>query len=205
MDNGSNSVRIYEIVGEVTATGRSARPLSCNDMSRFTAMSTAADETSSNRWRRRERDDWYPTRWVPASGVEATQTGVRTERRQLAVLGVLAGLVFFGSATWGAASVARNSKARQHVEGQLQPQNQEFQEEDIAVTSSLNAALDINMAADLATSDEGEELFKIHVYNSYTKDDPIQLYKWEYMAEPHKPTRMELLNWPEASDQLDYR
>lgn len=133
------------------------------------------------------------------------QTGVRTERRQLAVLGVLAGLVLFGSATWGAASVARNSKARQHVEGQLQPQNQELQEEDMVVTSSLNAAVDMNLAAAAATSNEEEELFKIHVYNSYTKDDPIQLYHWEYMAEPHKPTRMELLNWPAASDELDYR
>ncbi|CAM9254244.1 unnamed protein product [Phaeothamnion confervicola] len=42
------------------------------------------------------------------------------------------------------------------------------------------------------------------VYNSYTKDAPVQEYGWEHLAEPYRPTTMQLMGWPAAGPELDY-
>lgn len=58
--------------------------------------------------------------------------------------------------------------------------------------------------ANLAASDLPSELM-VRLFNAYTDKNPIELYPWEHMAEPHKPSTMELLDWPESSDELEYR
>lgn len=104
---------------------------------------------------------------------------VRTERRQLAILSVLGALVFLGA--WGVTTSV--------------PQRIQQHQQDL-----LSSSRDANLAA----SDLPSEL-KVRVFNAYTDKNPIELYPWEYMAEPHKPTTMELLDWPVSSDELDYR
>lgn len=43
------------------------------------------------------------------------------------------------------------------------------------------------------------------MYNAYTKDNDIELYPWEHVAEPYAPTTMEVLDWPQTGDNLEYR
>lgn len=46
---------------------------------------------------------------------------------------------------------------------------------------------------------------KIRVYNTYTKDHPIQHYPWEHVAEPYRDTMLEIQSWPGWEDNVDYR
>lgn len=73
-----------------------------------------------------------------------------------------------------------------------------------AVTPAV-ASGDVVAPTDGAPSDDRPTELKVRMYNRYTKDNGIELYPWEHMAEPHKPTTMELLDWPQADENLEYR
>lgn len=127
----------------------------------------------------------------------------RRERRHLVILSVLAGVVFFGCGMLGATSrysppVSTNtgsfsaSEASQPVSGSGRDAGQEQLDGE-----------GMSLAA-TGTSGEMPEL-KVHLFNKYTQDNAIELYPWEHSAEPYKPSTMELLDWPEAGENLEYR
>lgn len=60
----------------------------------------------------------------------------------------------------------------------------------------------------LATSrgDRAAPAIGVKVYNEYTRGHPIQLYPWEHMAEPHRPTTLKINNAPEVlGEDVEYR
>lgn len=70
----------------------------------------------------------------------------------------------------------------------------------------LNPAASTGLAAtNVADGSGSSDDLKVHLYNFYTKDNPIELYPWEHVAEPYAPTTMELLDWPQTGDNLEYR
>lgn len=130
-----------------------------------------------------QRQGWWNT---ARRGVD----GVLTERRQLVILSVLGGLVFFG-----ASSISNRTTA---------PRVQQVD----ATGSSETAGEATGFrggASMLALSADSPNPLKVRLYNAYTMDNPIELYPWEHLAEPHKPSTMEMLDWPAASDELEYR
>lgn len=139
---------------------------------------------------------WWNVRWSRSGAF-------RKERKHLVILSVLAGLVFFGAGLLGgtsratapeqptsAGSFSATSKVDSVPPGQRNP----------AVETGLAAAT--NVAAD---GGEPSGDLKVHLYNFYTKDNDIELYPWEHVAEPYTPTTMEVLDWPATSDNLEYR
>lgn len=129
----------------------------------------------------------------------------RRERRHLVILSVLAGVVFFGCGLLGGTTKTRYSPPASTSTGSFSASAatqsgsgsiREAEQEQAGGTGMSLAAT--------GTSGETAEL-KVHLYNKYTKDNPIDLYPWEHLAEPYKPSTMELLGWPEPGENLEYR
>lgn len=119
--------------------------------------------------------------------------GVNSERRHLAILSVLGGLVFFGAGCWGATTVSGRAITPQSA-------NAAYSVEQ----STPGSKVGVNLAATGVSSAEDGDL-KVRLYNSYTENNPVQLYPWEHLAEPYKPTVMEVLDWPASGDDVEYR
>ncbi|CBJ26075.1 tyrosinase-like protein 2 [Ectocarpus siliculosus] len=63
-----------------------------------------------------------------------------------------------------------------------------------------------NLAAEVDSSGETTTTeLQVRMFNTYTLQNPITLYPWEHMAEPLKPSTMELLDWPVSGEHLEYR
>lgn len=127
------------------------------------------------------------------------------ERRHLVILSVLAGVVFFGCGLLGGTATSRYSAPASSNTGsfsasattqQVSGSGREAEQEQLEGAGMSLAAM--------GTTGETPEL-KVHLFNAYTKDNPIDLYPWEHVAEPYKPSTMELLDWPESGDNLEYR
>lgn len=129
----------------------------------------------------KSRRPWRDSKWQG-------NDGVKSERRHLALLSVLGGLVFFGAGCWGASSVTNRNTQSLNA-----PYGGYTQGPGDVPSPSINLA-------DVASLE-----LKVRSYNSYTKDKAVTLYPWEHLAEPHKPNVLELLNWPASGDELDYR
>lgn len=127
----------------------------------------------------------------------------RSERRHLVFLSVLGGLVFFGAGLLGGtASASRISSP--------QTPSTETLSSVSKVGTVPSAEAGVVKSTSLATSavlssEASNKELKVRMYNSYTEYNPIELYPWEHMAEPYKPTTMELLDWPEAGERVEYR
>lgn len=46
---------------------------------------------------------------------------------------------------------------------------------------------------------------RLRVFNSYTKDNPIEKYPFEYIAEPYRSTILEIESWTGLDDNVEYR
>lgn len=145
-------------------------------------MSTAAAGEGRN---------WWNVRWSRSGAFH-------NERRHLVILSVLAGLVFFGAGKLGGST---GTSAPQQATGAGS-----FSASAQANAAPAGAAGQTGLAATIA-ADVGypSEDLKVRMYNAYTKDNPIELYPWEHVAEPYAPTTMEMLDWPESNDNLEYR
>lgn len=140
----------------------------------------------------------------------------RNERRHLIFLSVLAGVVFFGCGLLGTTSLysapasqdtpgsfsASSAAATQPVAGSQQQQQQQF----AAVAAAGAEGSSSSGGGDGSSGETQEEPeLKVHVFNSYTKGNPLDLYPWEHVSEPYKPSTMEVLDRPPSGDNLEYR
>eukprot|EP00752_Nemacystus_decipiens_P016248 g14528.t1 len=123
------------------------------------------------------------------------------ERRHLAILSVLAGVVFFGCGLLGGTATSRYSAPSSSNSGSFSASagTQPVSEAEQAQLGGAGMSL-----AATGTTGETPEL-KVRLFNKYTQDNPIELYPWEHLAEPYKPSTMELLDWPESGENLEYR
>jgi len=133
----------------------------------------------------------------------------RNERRHLVILSVLAGVVFFGCGLLGGTSSSRYSAVTPSNTGSFSAsaaaQSGSGSEEE---GQGQRDGSDMNLAATVGaaggSSGETAEL-QVRVYNAYTVNNPIELYPWEHMAEPYKPSTMEVVGWPSSGENLEYR
>lgn len=147
----------------------------------------------------------------------------RNERRHLIFLSVLAGVVFFGcgvlgatsrysapkasldTATTGSGGASSAATGGQQVPGsQQQQQHQQNQQQRLATVAGAAGLGSSTSSSGGGDADSSDDL-KVHVYNAYTAGNPLDLYPWEHMAEPYKPSTMEVLGWPQSGDNLEYR
>lgn len=146
-----------------------------------------------------DRRKWWDVRWSRSGAF-------RNERRHLVILSVLGGLVFFGAGLLGGTATTRNAAPHS-------PDTESFSATSQAGALSSGAAKGLNPVAstDLAaaniaaSSDQQAPELRVHLYNWYTQSNEIELYPWEHLAEPHKPTTMDLLDWPESDEHVEYR
>lgn len=128
----------------------------------------------------------------------------RKERRHLVVLSVLAGLVFFGAGLLG--GTTRTTASQQATSAGSFSAAAQVDSVPPGTVGQLNPAASTGLAAtNVADGSGSSDDLKVHLYNFYTKDNPIELYPWEHVAEPYAPTTMELLDWPQTGDNLEYR
>lgn len=45
----------------------------------------------------------------------------------------------------------------------------------------------------------------VRVSNDYTTHTAIQLYPWEHMTEPYRPTKFKVKSWPDMPDEVQFR
>lgn len=128
------------------------------------------------------------------------------ERRHLMFLSVLGGLVFFGAGMLGGTTRLSSSSKQepQQASHSLSAVPQGGSPSSRQAQEGSNAAASTGMLAAIPNGDAPSEL-KVHLYNSYSQNNPIDLYPWQFLAEPFKPTTMELLDWPASGEQLEYR
>lgn len=128
------------------------------------------------------------------------------ERRHLVILSVLAGVVFFGCGLLGGTATSRYSPPASTSTGSFSasPATQAASGSGSEAEQEQLDGTGMSLAAATGTSGETLEL-KVHLFNAYTQDNPIDLYPWEHMAEPYKPSTMELLGWPQPGENLEYR
>ena len=141
-----------------------------------------------------ERRKWWDVRW-------SRSEAFRNERRQFVILSVLGGLVFFGAGLFSGVISTNAAASRAGSLSSTSTKSASIPMEKGAVESARLDALDV---VTTEASEKPKEL-KVHMYNSYTENNSIELYPWEHMAEPHKPSTMELLDWPASDDTLEYR
>lgn len=129
----------------------------------------------------------------------------RNERRHLIILSVLAGIVFFGCGLLGG-TASRYSPPASPNTGSFSASTPQV-DPSVSGLGGEASAEAYQQQMDFAAVVDGGEMaeLKVHMFNSYTKDNPIDLYPWEHMAEPYKPSTMELLGWPQSGDNLEYR
>ncbi|CAN0103275.1 unnamed protein product, partial [Pylaiella littoralis] len=136
----------------------------------------------------------------------------RNERRQLIFLSVLAGAVFFGCGVLGTKSrysaptasldtAARSMGASSTASATNTMLGSQKQSQQRLAAVAAASGLDGSSSSAGGLSED----LKVHVYNAYTVNNPIDLYPWEHVAEPYKPATMELLDWPQAGEKLEYR
>lgn len=129
------------------------------------------------------------------------------ERRHLVILSVLAGVVFFGCGLLGGTATGRYSPPNTgsfSASAATEPISGSGTDAEREQLDGTGMSLAAAATATPGTSGETPDL-KVHLFNTYTKDNPVDLYPWEHLAEPYKPSTMELLGWPEAGDNLEYR
>lgn len=145
-------------------------------------MSTAAAGEGRN---------WWNVRWSRSGAFH-------NERRHLVILSVLAGLVFFGAGKLGATT--RTSAPQQAAS--VGSFSASAQTDAVPARAAGQTGLAATITPDVGYPTKD---LKVHLYNSYTKDNDIELYPWEHVAEPYAPTTMEMLDWPASNDNLEYR
>lgn len=140
------------------------------------------------------RRSWWQVRWSGG-------TGVHNERRHLAILSVLGGVVFFGAGLLGSTASTRSAAAPQSANtGSFSATS------DVASNAqSASGAKIVNTASTTSLAGMKDGSLTVHMYNAYTKNNPTELYPWEHNAEPHKPSTMELLDWPSSDVNIEYR
>lgn len=145
-----------------------------------------------------EGRNWWNVRWSRSGAF-------RNERRHLVVLSVLAGLVFFGAGLLGGTTRATAPQQATSA-GSFSAAAQEDSVPPGSV-GQLNPVASTDLAATNVVDDQSEPSkdLKVHLFNTYTKDNDIELYPWEHIAEPYTPTTMEVLDWPQSGDNLEYR
>lgn len=140
-----------------------------------------------------DRRNWWEVRW-------SSSGAFRNERRQLIILSLLGGLVFFGAGLLSgviSTNAAASKTGSFSVPSKSGPMSLE-------ATGAQSSRMDTVGAASSGASEHSTEL-KVRLYNHYTENNKIELYPWEHVAEPYKPSVMELLDWPQADENLDYR
>ncbi|CAB1121103.1 unnamed protein product [Ectocarpus sp. CCAP 1310/34] len=131
----------------------------------------------------------------------------RNERRHLVMLSVLAGVVFFGCGLLGGTTssryIAPSSPSRGSFSASSTPVEQSGLDGGAMAAGEQQQA---KLAAEVDSSGETTTTeLKVRMFNTYTLQNPITLYPWEHMAEPYKPSTMELLGWPVSGEHLEYR
>lgn len=131
----------------------------------------------------------------------------RNERRHLVILSVLAGVVFFGCGLLGGTAPSRYSTAPPSNTGSFSAstaaQSGSGLEEQGQDGPDMNLAATIGAVGETSSGETTE--LKVRIYNAYTANNPIELYPWEHMAEPYKPSTMEVVGWPSSGENLEYR
>lgn len=140
-----------------------------------------------------ERRNWWDVRWSRSGAF-------RNERRHLIILSVLGGLVFFGA---GLLSGINSTNAAASRAGSFSSTSKPGSL-SLEVSATESTRLDAVNTVPTEASEQPKEL-KVRMYNFYTKNNEIELYPWEHLAEPHKPSTMELLDWPASDESLEYR